>query len=43
MISIYLFTINICDKKTNNYFIQIIRSIAFTQDLKPTYIHPQLI
>jgi len=30
-------------KKTNIYFIQIIRSTVFTQDLKSTYIHPQLI
>jgi len=26
-------------KKTNIYFIQIIRSTVFTQDLKPTYIN----
>jgi len=30
-------------KKTKIYFIQIIRSTVFTQDLKPTCIHPQLI
>jgi len=40
---IYFLNINICYIKTNIYFIQIIRSTEFTQDLNPTYIHPQLI
>ena len=37
ILTIYFLSINICDK--NSYFIQIIRSIVSTQDLKPTYIH----
>jgi len=39
----YLLNVNICDKKTNIYIIQIIRSTVLSQDLKQTYIHPQLI
>ena len=39
----YIFSISVFVIKRNIYFIQIIRSTVFTQDLKPTYIHPQLI
>jgi len=39
----YIFSISILVIKTNIYFIQTIRSTVFTQYLKPTYIHPQLI
>ena len=38
----YIFSTSVFVIK-NIYFIQIIRSTVFTQDLKPTYIHPQLI
>jgi len=36
----YIFSLSLLVIKTNNYFIQIMRSIVFTQDLKLTYIHP---
>ena len=39
----YIFSISILVIKINIYFIQTIRSTVFTQYLKPTYIHPQLI
>jgi len=38
----YIFSISIFVIK-NIYFIQIIIFTVFAQDLKPTYIHPQLI
>jgi len=37
------FSISVFVIKNKHLFIQIIRSTLFTQDLKPTYIHPQLI